>query len=200
MVFTIRRRIAVIGSAVLTLVAFAQSARAQSSDAAGWGFEGRAGSANGAYLVRHFSSNWSALLGGNFDYSKQDRDDAAATSTSSYNLTGSFILRRAWGAGRVRPFIGLGPILSTNRQETKPGPSSPTPQFSSKSEGWGIGGRGEFGGIVPVTSGLSFGLLMNVNVNSLHMEASNSGSTTKAKTDILQSSIGGLQFLASVKF
>lgn len=193
---TIRRRIAVVSAVFGALSASASTVYAQSSTSGGgWGFEGRAGSSTSAFIVRNFNSNWSGLLGGNFDFSQQERESPKVKGTN-VNIVGSFILRRAWGAGPVRPFIGFGPMVGRNTSESTSG----SPEVKSKTTSLNIGGRGELGGMVPVTSVLSFGVLMNVNVNRQSMKTTVTNSNIENKTTGMQSSIGGLQFLASLKF
>lgn len=198
---TIRRRIAAVSATMFSLIGVAPQLAAQNASPAGWGAEGRVGNQSGAYLVRRFSDNWSALIGGDLSYGVQKRTDQPALKSNSYDGSASFILRRAFGARAFRPFIGVGPTFMFQGQETKPvqSPSQGVQILGGKTTVHGFGGRGEFGGIMSVTSNLSFGLLMNANVATTHSTFGNPGQP-QTEADYTFANIGGLQFFASVKF
>ncbi len=98
----------------------------------------------------------------------------------------------------VHPFIGLGPTVSYLHNESL-GPSGTTTERNTNNQ-TGIGGRGELGGIVPVTSILSFGIVANLIINHYSATGTSSSLSFENKSTINQGSIGGLQFIGSIKF
>lgn len=176
----------------------AAPANAQNSDGHGnWGAEGRIGSGQSAYLLRWFDQNWSLVLGGGVTGSSSENTSNTATNTvHSGNLQA--LVRREWGAGRVRPFVSAGPQLSFSRSVNE----SSTGAGASKITGTniGLGGRGEFGAFATVNESVGLGIILGATAGRNEAKTKASGSATETKSTSSSFSIGSPQFAVRVRF
>ncbi|MEO7998265.1 MAG: hypothetical protein ABI852_12520 [Gemmatimonadaceae bacterium] len=172
-----------------------QAGAQTASGGAGWGAEGHIASGSEVFLSRWFSDEWTLLFGGTAAVSSSKRNESSDKNEYK-NLSLTALLRRSWGSGSVRPFIGVGPSFTINQSKN-------TSNFSgavntSKDTGKSIGARGEFGALVPVASKVYLGLSTIVAYGHSSNESTNL--TGKSKSSGNGVSAGNLQFLIGFRF